>query len=287
MLTGSSEASVHPLSIAGFARGGALCTDSNDSPEKASRPFDSSRSGFVIGEGAGVLLLESESHARNRGVHPKDIYAEIAGFASTSDGHHITAPPPNGEGAYRAMKLACKYAGVGAKQVDYINAHATSTKLGDIAEGRAIRRLLAESGCDEQNSEVSKEGGDDGRTAISSFKGSIGHLLGAAGSVEAIWTLLAMRNSIVPPTRNLRDLDPEIAAALGEEEEEGMDFVRDGSEKGKGKMGRERGGKGNGVGDGYENKEGYGRKKEVTLSLTNSFGFGGTNASLLFRKYVG
>ena len=203
MLAGSSEASVHPLSIAGFARGGALCTDSNDSPERASRPFDSSRNGFVIGEGAGVLLLESESHARNRGVHPKDIYAEIAGFASTSDGHHITAPPPDGEGAYRAMKLACKYAGVGAKQVDYINAHATSTKLGDIAEGRAIQRFLAES---HYNGGSSKDGSDGRTTAISSFKGSIGHLLGAAGSVEAIWTLLAMKNSIVPTDKKFKGL---------------------------------------------------------------------------------
>ena len=230
----------------------------------------------MIGEGAGVLLLESESHARNRGVHPKDIYAEIAGFASTSDGHHITAPPPNGEGAYRAMKLACKYAGVGAKQVDYINAHATSTKLGDIAEGRAIQRFLAES---HYNGGSSKDGSDGRTTAISSFKGSIGHLLGAAGSVEAIWTLLAMRNSIIPPTRNLRVLDPEIAA-LGDE---GMDFVGDGREEGR----EEVAGAVAGKEDWNGNREENGKKKEVKLSLTNSFGFGGTNASLLFRKYIG
>ena len=227
----------------------------------------------MIGEGAGVLLLESESHARNRGVHPKDIYAEIAGFASTSDGHHITTPPPDGEGAYRAMKLACKYAGVGAKQLDYINAHATSTKLGDIAEGRAILRLLAES----QYDEGSSTNGNDGNTTVSSFKGSIGHLLGAAGSVEAIWTLLAMRNSIIPPTRNLRVLDPEIAAL-----DEGMDFFRDGHE---GK--REVAGEAEGNGDCDGNREENGKKKQVKLSLTNSFGFGGTNASLLFRKHIG
>lgn len=180
MLAGSSESCIHPLAIAGFCRAKSLCVNSNLKPEKASRPFDSLRSGFVMGEGAGVVVLEELSHAKARGVK---IYAELRGYGVSSDAYHMTAPPNTGEGAARAMLSALRHARLHPKDVDYINAHATSTVLGDRAENIAIKRvMLGESGWDRAE-----------QVNISSTKGALGHLLGAAGVVEAIFTILAVK----------------------------------------------------------------------------------------------
>lgn len=181
MVAGSAESCIHPLAFTGFERSRSLAIDFNDHPEAASRPFDVKRGGFVIGEGAGVMVLEELSHATNRNAN---IYAEHVGYGSSSDAHHMTAPPESGDGALRAMKLALKKSGLRPKAVSYINAHATSTKLGDIAENRAIEALMV---------------GSEGKTHaeeinVSSTKGAVGHLLGAAGGVEAIWSIQAMKD---------------------------------------------------------------------------------------------
>ncbi|KAK8191348.1 thiolase-like protein [Phyllosticta capitalensis] len=233
MIAGGAESCIHPLAMAGFARARSLATDWNDAPHLASRPFDRSRAGFVIGEGAGVVELE---HAKARNAK---IYAELKGYGLSADAHHMTAPRGDGEGPLRAMKRALKNAKLPPKAVDYINAHATSTLLGDAAENAAIKSLLL---------------GHEGRTKastinVSSTKGAIGHLLGAAGSVEAIFTILALHHGILPPTLNLdapgdppEDFDCNYVAKTAQ-------------------------------------------KKSIEVALSNSYGFGGTNASLCFSKF--
>ena len=234
MLAGGSESCIDPLAFVGFERSKSLTTDFNDKPERASRPFDKQRSGFVIGEGAAVLVLESLDHASKRGAR---ILAEFAGYGASSDAHHLTAPPSDGNGAYRAMRMALKHADCLPSGVDYINAHATSTPLGDTAENRAIKRLML-------GEEGKVKAGD---VCVSSTKGAVGHLLGAAGAVEAIFGVLAIRDQVVPPTLNLEDV---------EGKEFDCNYVPGGMQK-----------------------------KDVDVVLSNSFGFGGTNASLCFRKY--
>ncbi len=227
MVAGGAEGAVCRLGIAGFNACRALSTSFNDTPEKASRPWDEARDGFVMGEGAGVLVLEEYEHAVARGAK---IYAEIVGYGLSGDAHHITAPAEDGDGGYRAMKMAVDKAGIKPEQIDYINAHGTSTPLGDIIELTAVKNLL----------------GDASKTvSMSSTKSAIGHLLGAAGSVEAAFTVLAIQNGIMPPTLNL------------ENPSEGCDI------------------------DLVPTKA---KKKEIMYALSNSFGFGGTNASLLFKK---
>lgn len=190
MLAGASESSIHPLAITGFERSRSLATTSNATPEKASRPFASSRDGFVIAEGAAVLVLEESSRALSRNA---PIYAEIAGYGATSDAHHLTQPPTDGDGAYRSMRAALRSASLKPKDVGYINAHATSTPLGDIAEARAIQKLmLGEDGVEREDDVV-----------VSSTKGATGHALGAAGAVEAVFSVLALRDGRVPMTLNL------------------------------------------------------------------------------------
>jgi 3-oxoacyl-[acyl-carrier-protein] synthase II len=179
MLAGGAESCIHPLAIAGFARAKSLATKYNDSPSQASRPFDKDREGFVIGEGAGVLVLEELEHAKKRGAQ---IYAEVRGYGTAADAHHITAPPEDGNGALRSMKLALKNARIAPKDVDYVNAHATSTVLGDLAENRAIKNILLGDSGKDRASEIN----------VSSSKGAMGHLLGAAGAVEAIFSVLAI-----------------------------------------------------------------------------------------------
>lgn len=229
MVAGGAEAAVCRLGIAGFAASRALSTGFNDTPEKASRPWDKDRDGFVMGEGAGVVVLEELEHARKRGVR---IYAELIGYGLSGDAHHITAPAKDGNGAYRAMVAALKRAKIEPADIDYINAHGTSTPLGDMIELEAVGRLF----------------GDHARKlSMSSTKSAIGHLLGAAGATEAIFSILSINNSVVPPTLNLDQPSPGCEA---------IDLVP------------------------HEAKE-----RPVQIALSNSFGFGGTNASLVLAGY--
>ena len=227
MVAGGAESPVDRLSIAGFAACRALSTGFNDAPTKASRPYDKARDGFVMGEGAGVVVLEEYEHAKARGAK---IYAEVVGYGLSGDAYHITSPSPDGDGAFRCMAAAVKRAGIAPGQIDYINAHGTSTPMGDELELRAVERLLG----------ASAEG-----VAMSSTKSAVGHLLGAAGAIEAIFSILTIRDGVIPPTLNLDD--PSVETAL--------DLVP------------------------HEAK-----RKRVDIALSNSFGFGGTNASLVVRR---
>jgi len=227
MLAGGAESTVCPLGIAGFAQARALSTAFNDQPEKASRPYDKDRDGFVMGEGAGIVCLEEYEHAKARGAK---IYAEVIGYGLSGDAYHVTAPHPDGDGAFRSMQMALRKAGLEPSDIDYINAHGTSTPLGDELELGAVRRLFGDA----------IEG-----VSMSSTKSAIGHLLGGAGAVEAIFCILAMRDQIVPPTLNLDNPSDSCV---------GVDLVPH-----------------------------VAKKREVRAVLNNSFGFGGTNASLVMR----
>ena len=229
MVAGGTESAINRIGIAGFCACKALSTGFNDKPKQGSRPFDRDRDGFVMGEGAGAVVLESYDHAKARGAR---IYAEIVGYGLSGDAYHITAPAESGDGAFRAMKSALKRAGIEASDIDYINAHGTSTPLGDEIELNTVQRLLGEG----SNS-----------LSMSSTKGAIGHLLGAAGAVEAVFSVLAIRDQIVPPTVNL-DNPPEFAR---------IDLVPHKA-----------------------------RERDVEYVMSNSFGFGGTNACLIFKQAV-
>ena len=231
MLAGGAEAAVNVLGLSGFARMKAITSDFNDCPEKASRPWDKNRSGFVMGEGAGAVVLEELEHAKARGAK---IYAEVVGYGMSGDAYHITAP--SGDGAYRAMKMAVDHAaehGVSLSDIGYINAHGTSTPAGDVGEAMAVKRLF----------------GDEGikKVSMSSTKSAVGHLLGAAGAVEAVYSVLALRDQICPPTLNLENPADELA-----------DF------------------------DLVPLKA---KKREIKAVMSNSFGFGGTNSSLILKKF--
>ena len=225
MIAGGAESTVSPLGMGGFCSARALSTR-NDDPEAASRPWDLERDGFVLGEGAGVLVLEEYEHARARGAR---IYCELAGYGMSADAHHITAPPEDGRGAARSMTNALRNGRLDATDVDYINAHGTSTPLGDVAECVAVRRAF---------------GAHADRLAVSSTKSMTGHLLGAAGGIEAVFTVLALRDQVAPPTANLFNRDPKCD----------LDFVPL-----------------------------VARPMRIAAALSNSFGFGGTNATLAFR----
>jgi 3-oxoacyl-[acyl-carrier-protein] synthase II len=227
MVAGGTESPIFRLSLAGFAACRALSTGFNDRPTAASRPYDRDRDGFVMGEGAGCVVLEAYDHAKSRGA---DIYAELVGYGLSGDAYHITAPAADGDGAFRCMAMALKRAGVSASDVDYINAHGTSTPVGDEIELAAVERLL---------------GNHAANVSMSSTKSAIGHLLGAAGSVEAIFSVLALRDQIAPPTLNLDH--PSVETVI--------DLVPHRA-----------------------------RARKIDLVLSNSFGFGGTNASLLFCR---
>lgn len=227
MVAGGAESPLNRLAIAGFAACRALSTGFNDTPTRASRPYDKDRDGFVMGEGAGVVVLEEYEHAKARGAK---MYAELVGYGLTGDAHHITSPSADGDGAFRCMQAALKRAGVSAADVDYVNAHGTSTPMGDEIELKAFERLA---------------GTNAASISMSSTKSAIGHLLGAAGAVEAIFSVLAMRDQIAPPTLNLDNPSFETA----------IDLVPH-----------------------------VARKRKIDVVLSNSFGFGGTNASLVFRK---
>lgn len=231
MVAGGTEGAVSRLGIAGFCAARALSTSFNDTPQAASRPWDAARDGFVIGEGAGIVVLEDYEHARARGAR---IHAEVLGYGLSGDGYHVAAPPEDGSGAVRAMRAALAWAGVAPGEVDYVNAHATSTPLGDLVELRALREVFG------AHAEQSGEGG----LSVSSTKSAMGHLLGAAGAVEAIVCMLALRDQVVPPTLNL---------SAPPEGFERMDLV-----------------------------PGQARQRPVRTALSNSFGFGGTNAALVF-----
>ncbi len=230
MVAGGTESPISRLSMAGFAACRALSTAFNDDPTRASRPYDKDRDGFVMGEGAGVVVLEELEHARARGAH---IYAEIVGYGMSGDAYHITSPSEDGDGAYRCMKAALKRAGLSPGDLDYINAHGTSPPLGDEIELGAVLRLL---------------GNHAGNISMSSTKSSTGHLLGAAGAIEAIFSILAIRDQIAPPTINLDN--PSVETTI--------DLV--------------------------PHKP---RRRKIDVALSNSFGFGGTNASLVMRRFEG
>jgi len=227
ILTGGVEATITPLAVGGFNSMKALSTR-NEEPQKASRPFDKNRDGFVMGEGGGIILLEEMQHALNRGAK---IYAEIIGYGLTGDAYHIAAPAPNGEGAARCMAMAIKDAGIQPQEIDYINAHGTSTDYNDLYETIAIKTVFQEHAK---------------KLAVSSTKSMTGHLLGGAGGIEAVFTVLTIYHGIIPPTINYETPDPECD----------LDYV--------------------------PNKA---RKADVRIALSNSFGFGGTNAVLIFKKF--
>ncbi|MCM3411967.1 beta-ketoacyl-ACP synthase II [Metabacillus litoralis] len=226
MITGGAEAPLTEMSFAGFTANKALST--NPDPKTASRPFDKDRDGFVMGEGAGIIVLEELEHALARGA---TIYAEIVGYGATGDAYHITAPAPNGEGGSRAMKMAIERSGLNANEIDYINAHGTSTPYNDKFETLAIKEVFGEHA---------------NKLAISSTKSMTGHLLGAAGGVEAIFSILAIKEGILPPTINLQTPDPDCD----------LDYVPNEA-----------------------------RKQEINTALSNSLGFGGHNATIIFKKY--
>lgn len=227
MVAGGTESPVNRISLAGFAAARALTTGFNDTPTKASRPYDKDRDGFLIAEGSGVVVLEEYEHAKARGAK---IYAELIGYGMSGDAFHITAPTSDGDGAFRCMQAAIKRAGIQPGEIDYINAHGTSTPLGDEIELGAVERVV---------------GNSAGRISMSSTKSAIGHLLGAAGAVEAIYSILAIRDGVAPPTLNLDN--PSVETPI--------DLVPH-----------------------------QARKREINVALSNSFGFGGTNASLIFRR---
>ncbi|TAK82320.1 MAG: beta-ketoacyl-[acyl-carrier-protein] synthase II [Betaproteobacteria bacterium] len=226
MIAGGSEAVVTELAIGGFASARALSTR-NDDPASASRPWDKDRDGFVLGEGAGAVVLEEYEHAKARGAK---IYGEVIGYGVSADAHHMTAPPEDGDGGFRAMRNALKDAALDASAIDYINAHGTSTPLGDVAETIAVKRLLGERAS---------------KVAVNSTKSMTGHLLGAAGAVEAIFSILAIRDQVSPPTINLRTPDPQCD----------LDYVPNEA-----------------------------RRMPIRVALSNSFGFGGTNGTLVFAR---
>lgn len=228
MITGGVESVITPTCVAGFSSMKALSTR-NDAPEKASRPFDRDRDGFVVGEGSGILIMETLESARERGV---PIYAEMVGYGMSGDGYHMTSPPPDGAGAVRCMTAAINDAGITTDQIDYINAHGTSTPLNDLYESRAIKNVFK---------------ADAYSLAISSTKSMTGHLLGGAGGIETVFTALSIQNSILPPTINYENQDDECD----------LDYVPNTA-----------------------------RKKDLRYAMSNSFGFGGTNASLVLKKYV-
>jgi 3-oxoacyl-[acyl-carrier-protein] synthase II len=228
MVAGGAESPVNRIALAGFAALRALSTNFNDDPTRASRPYDKYRDGFVMGEGAGAVVLEALDHAKARGAK---IYAELTGYGLSGDAYHITAPAPDGDGAFRCMSMAIKRAGISAGDIDYINAHGTSTPLGDEIELGAVQQLVDNAA---------------GRISMSSTKSCIGHLLGAAGAVEAIFSILAIRDQIAPPTINLDN--PSVETPI--------DLVPH-----------------------------VARKRDIRTALSNSFGFGGTNASLIFSRY--
>jgi 3-oxoacyl-[acyl-carrier-protein] synthase II len=229
MVAGGAESAICRIGIAGFIACKALATKFNDAPEKGSRPYDKDRDGFVMGEGAGIVVLEDLEHARARGAR---IYAEVVGYGMSGDAYHVTAPSSDGDGAYRCMVAALKRAGLQAHEIDYVNAHGTSTPLGDEIELRAVERLMGNRTHD---------------LTMSSTKSSVGHLLGAAGAVEAIFSILAIRDNVAPPTINLDNPSVETQVDL------------------------------------VPHKA---KKKEINTVLSNSFGFGGTNASLIMRRYA-
>jgi 3-oxoacyl-[acyl-carrier-protein] synthase II len=226
MVAGGTESPINRMSVAGFAACKALCFAYNDQPQKGSRPYDKDRDGFVMGEGAGVVVLEEYEHAKNRGAK---IYAEVVGYGLSGDAYHITAPAEDGDGAFRSMSMAVKRAGLTADDIDYVNAHGTST-MADTIELGAVERLVAGSGK---------------TVTMSSTKSAIGHLLGAAGAVEAIFSILAIRDNIAPPTLNLDN--PAVETEI--------DLVPHKA-----------------------------KKMQIDVALSNSFGFGGTNASLVLKR---
>ena len=229
MVAGGTESPISRLGVTGFVACRALSTSFNDTPQRASRPYDRDRDGFVMGEGAGIVVLESHEHARQRGAR---MYAELVGYGLSGDAHHITAPAEDGDGALRCMQAAINRAGISAAEIDYINAHGTSTPLGDEIELGAVQRLV---------------GNQASRMCMSSTKSSIGHLLGAAGAVEAIFSILAMRDGVAPPTINLDN--PSVETPI--------DLVPH-----------------------------QAKRRDIGVVLSNSFGFGGTNASLIFRRVM-
>ena len=228
MVAGGAESPINRLSMAGFAACKALSTNFNEEPHRASRPYDRDRDGFVMGEGSGVVVLESLEHAQARGAK---IYAEVVGYGMSGDAYHITSPAEDGDGAFRCMTAALKRAGLAASDLDYINAHGTSTPLGDEIELRAVERLVGDAATG---------------IAMSSTKSATGHLLGAAGAIEAIFSILAICDGVVPPTLNLDH--PSVETRI--------DLVPHKAQK-----------------------------RKVDVALSNSFGFGGTNASLVFRRF--